>query len=46
MNNEKWNILGKYLWPNYKVLDSFHEEDKYLKEWFLQRLDWLNDQWN
>lgn len=45
-NNEKWNILGKYLWPNNKVFDSFHDEDKYLKEWFINRLTWLENKWN
>jgi hypothetical protein len=44
-NNEKWNILGKYLWPNYKVFDSFEDEDEYLIEWFLERLSWLESQW-
>ena len=45
-NNEKWNILGKYLWPNYKVFNSFNEEDNYLMEWFLERLEWLKSEWD
>ena len=44
-NNEKWNILGKYLWPNYKVFDSFEDEDEYLIEWFEARLNWLESKW-
>lgn len=44
-NNEKWKILGKYLWPNYKVFNSFEDEDEYLTEWFLERLSWLESQW-
>ena len=46
MNNEKWNILGKYLWPNYRVFNSFDEEDNYLREWFLERLEWLKSEWD
>ena len=45
-NNEKWKILGKYLWPNYKVFNSFNEEDNYLMEWFLERLEWLKSEWD
>lgn len=41
-NFQKWNILDKYVWPNYKVTGSYRGEVDWLKEFYSQRLQWLN----
>ena len=41
-NNESvWNILGKYIWPNNFVGNSFDEEQLYFENWIIDRMDWL-----
>lgn len=40
-NFTKWPILGKYVWPNSKVHQTYDEEIEYLKNWLSQRMDWL-----
>ena len=43
INNESvWNILGKYIWPNYFIGDSFDDEQIYFENWINDRMDWLN----
>ena len=48
-NNENtWNVLGKYVWPNNVTFNSswssspFKEEQNYLNSWISDRMDWLN----
>ena len=41
-NFERWDILSKYVWPNYKVLGTYTAELNYLKTFYNGRLDWLN----
>ena len=42
VNNESiWNLLGKYIWPNYYVGNSFNDEQSYLESWISNRMDWL-----
>jgi hypothetical protein len=48
-NNENiWNVLGKYVWPNNVTFNSswssspFKEEQNYLDSWISDRMDWLN----
>lgn len=41
-NYEKWPILGTYVWPNYFIGDTYHEEVDYLKAWLQDRLDWMD----
>mgnify|MGYP001590381203 FL=1 len=48
-NNENiWNVLGKYVWPNNVTFNSswssspFKEEQNYLNSWTSDRMDWLN----
>ncbi|MFK8045962.1 MAG: CotH kinase family protein [Crocinitomicaceae bacterium] len=42
-NFAKWPILGKYVWPNNYVGNSYQEEVDYLKFWLNARMDWLNE---
>ncbi len=41
-NFQKWPVLGKYVWPNYYVGQTFQQEVDWLKTWIGQRLAWLD----
>lgn len=41
-NFEKFNILGQYIWPNYFVGNTHEEEINYIKNWFVQRVDFMD----
>ena len=45
-NFGKWLILGKYIWPNKFIGDSYDSEINYLEEWINQRFDWLDQNIN
>ncbi len=42
-NNEKWQVYGRAIGPNYFIGDSFEEEVDYLKYWLTNRMEWLDD---
>ncbi len=44
-NFKRWPILGKYIWPNYFVGNTYAEEVDYLKDWLVKRLAWLDEKW-
>lgn len=41
-NFERWDVLGRYIWPNAFIGESFEEEMDFLKTWTVNRLDWLD----
>lgn len=43
-NFSKWNILNKYVWPNVVVTGSYSKEIDYLKNYYTDRLNWLDTQ--
>ncbi|MFT4937550.1 MAG: hypothetical protein ACI88A_000567 [Paraglaciecola sp.] len=45
-NDDKWQTLGVYVWPNPIVFDTYDEEVGQLKAWYSQRMDWLNGAFN
>jgi hypothetical protein len=45
-NDDVWQTLGIYVWPNSIVFDTYEEEVGQLKTWFTQRMDWLNGAFN
>ena len=45
-NFGKWLILGKYIWPNKFIGDSYDSEINYLEEWINERFDWLDQNIN
>ena len=45
-NFNKWNILGKYIWPNYYIGTTYTDEITYLKDWVNRRLVWMDSQIN
>ena len=42
-NFDRWPVLGKYVWPNAFVGQSYSEEVEQLKSWVSARLSWLDD---
>jgi spore coat protein CotH len=45
-NFGKWLILGKYIWPNKFIGDSYDSEINYLEEWIIERFKWLDQNIN
>ena len=43
-NYTKFDILNQQIWPNYYVGGNYENEINYLKGWFEQRFDWLDEQ--
>ena len=41
-NNNEWDVLGDYIWPNRFVGDTYPQEVDYLKNWIQQRVNWLD----
>jgi hypothetical protein len=42
-NNEKWGTLEIYVWPNPVYYDTYEEEIQHLKNWYLNRMQWLDN---
>ena len=45
-NDKRWNLFGNYVWPNPVYFDSHEEEVSHLKNWYNQRMDWLDAAYN
>ncbi|HMC28503.1 MAG TPA: CotH kinase family protein, partial [Verrucomicrobiae bacterium] len=43
-NFRRWPILGRTVWPNHFVRDSFQEEVNWLKEYIESRFSWIDEQ--
>ncbi len=41
-NFQRWQILGKWIWPNAFVGSNYDEEIDYLSTWLLNRLQWID----
>jgi hypothetical protein len=41
-NFEKWPILGTYVWPNAFIGNTYQEEIDYMKDWLLDRIEWMD----
>jgi hypothetical protein len=41
-NFERWDILDRYVWPNYVVLGNYPDEVDWLKSWLADRLEWMD----
>ena len=41
-NFNQWPILGEYIWPNGAVQNTYDEEVAYLKEWLINRAQWMD----
>jgi len=43
-NFSRWNILGRYLWPNWFIAHTHQEEIDWMKQWLESRLVWIDSQ--
>jgi hypothetical protein len=43
-NYAKWPILGRNVYPNYYVGNSYEEEISWMKQWIEKRIAWINGQ--
>ncbi len=41
-NFQKWPILNEYIWPNSFVGNTYNNEISFLKEWLLDRMEWMD----
>ncbi len=41
-NFVKWPVLGQYIWPNAFIGQTHEQEVNYLKNWILNRLQWID----
>ena len=41
-NFTQWPIIGEYIWPNGEVQNSYEAEVAYLKEWLINRAQWMD----
>lgn len=41
-NFQRWPILGRYVWPNAVVYETYDEEIDYLKKYLSDRIEWIN----
>ncbi|MHC4608495.1 MAG: CotH kinase family protein [Planctomycetota bacterium] len=41
-NFTRWMVLGREVWPNRRVFDTYEEEVAYLKDWLAKRLAWMD----
>jgi len=42
-NENRWQTLGQYVWPNPVVFDTYAEEVAHMKSWYQTRMDWLDN---
>lgn len=43
-NFQKWDVLGRHVWPNNYVGGSYSNEINYLKTWLRNRINWMDSQ--
>lgn len=41
-NYDKWPILGQYVWPNYYIGETYHDEINWMINWIKIRVAWLD----
>ncbi len=41
-NFNKWGTLGEYIWPNGAVQYTYEQEVSYLKNWLINRAQWMD----
>ena len=42
-NDNKWQTLGTYVWPNPVFFDTYQEEVDHMKAWYVDRMTWLDN---
>jgi len=41
-NDDRWDVIGNYAWPNPVVYSTYEEEVAHLKSWYSKRMSWLD----
>ncbi len=41
-NFQRWQILGKYIWPNAFIGQTYQDEIDYLKQFIVDRISWMD----
>ncbi len=41
-NDQRWDLFGRYVWPNPVFYDTHQAEVDHLKTWFKERMNWLD----
>ena len=41
-NTQAWPTWGEWVWPNYYVSTDFNDEIRYIKEWLVERIAWMD----
>jgi hypothetical protein len=41
-NHYVWKTIGRYVWPNFFVGDTYEEEVEYLEDWIIRRIHWMD----
>lgn len=42
-NFQRWNIMGRYIWPNYHFQGDYNQEISWTKDWLRARLAFMDD---
>ncbi len=45
-NEDKWDVIGNYIWPNPVVYNTYLEEVNHLKNWYINRMNWLQSEFD
>jgi hypothetical protein len=43
-DQQKWNTLGMWVWPNWFVGNTYKEEVDWMTDWLKQRVQWMDEQ--
>ena len=43
-NDDLWQTIGIYVWPNPVTFDTYQEEVDHMKMWLKNRMDWLDQE--
>ncbi|UCD50006.1 MAG: CotH kinase family protein [Phycisphaerales bacterium] len=43
-NFDRWRVLGRYIWPNWYIAQTYQEEIDWMKDWLADRLTWMDGQ--
>lgn len=41
-NFDRWPVIGETIWPNIFVGDTYEAEVDYLKDWLINRVEWMD----
>jgi len=45
-NFQRFQVLGRYVWPNYFVGNTYQQEIDFMKNWISARINWMDQQIN